>query len=276
MQVYLRGKKPMPQKFMAVLNHPKERLRLAAKALFKHICCIVKEGPFYLQGHMAINPKSSWHDPEFKKRTGGFFPNNSNTVRSICNLEPWDVTRRDMIILLLRTIIENNVDGVFAEVGVYRGQTAKLIHYFVPERVLHLFDTFEGFGERSVDKEKQLSGLSIDKLQFADTSLELVMENISPITSNIYFHQGYFPDSIPDELAIEVFAFVHLDVDLYEPTFKGLNFFYPRMNKNGFIIVHDYNSWPGVRKAVDDFFLDKFEIPIPMPDKDGSALIVKN
>jgi O-methyltransferase len=43
----------------------------------------------------------------------------------------------------------------------------------------------------------------------------------------------------------------------------------------GFILAHDYNSWPGARKAVEQFFRDKPEIPIPMPDKSGSALVLK-
>jgi O-methyltransferase len=68
---------------------------------------------------------------------------------------------------------------------------------------------------------------------------------------------------------------VHLDADLYEPILEGLKFFYPRMPKHGMILVHDYNAWIGARKAVDDFFSDKPELVIPMPDKSGSALIVK-
>jgi hypothetical protein len=47
------------------------------------------------------------------------------------------------------------------------------------------------------------------------------------------------------------------------------------MSVGGIIIVHDYNAWIGARQAVDDFFFDKSEIPVPMPDKSGSVLIVK-
>jgi hypothetical protein len=47
------------------------------------------------------------------------------------------------------------------------------------------------------------------------------------------------------------------------------------MNTGGYILVHDYNAWIGARKAVDEFFSTRKEIPIPMPDKSGSALIQK-
>jgi hypothetical protein len=47
------------------------------------------------------------------------------------------------------------------------------------------------------------------------------------------------------------------------------------MSIRGIILVHDYNAWIGARKAVDDFFADKVELPVPMPDKSGSVLIIK-
>ncbi len=229
-----------------------------------------------MQGQMDINPKSRWFKPEFIELTGGYFPKDDNkTNRVICNLEPWDTTRRDMLILLLRTIISKQINGDFAEVGVYKGRTAKLIHYYAPERKFHLFDTFEGFGIHSVVKEKSLSGYKILKSHFSDTDLDTTKKSIAPINSNLLIYKGYFPDSIPDRLKKNSFAFVHLDADLYEPTYKGLDFFYSRMSKDGFIIIHDYNAWPGTRKAVDDFFENKIENPIPMPDKSGSALIIK-
>jgi O-methyltransferase len=74
----------------------------------------------------------------------------------------------------------------------------------------------------------------------------------------------------------EQLAFVHLDADLYESTHAGLEFFYPRVPSRGFIVIHDYNSWLGARRAVDEFFRTRPELPIPMPDKSGSALVVKS
>jgi O-methyltransferase len=53
----------------------------------------------------------------------------------------------------------------------------------------------------------------------------------------------------------------------------GLQYFYPRMERGGFILVHDFNAWLGARGAVMEFFSGKPELPIPMPDKSGSALI---
>lgn len=231
--------------------------------------------PFFLQGQMDLNPVSMWHNPHLTKLTGGYFPLNDPEQRHICNLEPWDNTRRDMLILLLRSIVTSNIPEDIAEIGVYRGFTAKLIHYYVPERRLHLFDTFEGFTDKSVFSEQKNADYHVDALHFSDTALDKVQRFIAPKNNKVLFYKGYFPDSIPDYFADLRFAFVHLDADLYEPTKEGLEFFYPRMSERGMIVIHDYNAWPGARKAVDEFFSSRRELPIPMPDKSGSALIVK-
>ena len=39
---------------------------------------------------------------------------------------------------------KNNIVGAFAEVGVYKGETATIIHLKDEQRTLHLFDTFQG------------------------------------------------------------------------------------------------------------------------------------
>jgi hypothetical protein len=70
------------------------------------------------------------------------------------------------------------------------------------------------------------------------------------------------------------FSFVHLDVDLYQPTHDSLAFFYPRMVTGGIIVCDDYgfDSCPGAKKALDDFFRDKEEI-INVPT--GQAFVIK-
>ena len=87
--------------------------------------------------------------------------------------------------------------------------------------------------------------------------------------------KGLFPDSVsslPNDIK---FAFVHLDIDLYEGTAAGCVYFYERMTTGGIILVDDYGflSCPGVREAIDVFFDDKPEIPIYLPS--GQALIIK-
>ncbi|WDE99197.1 macrocin O-methyltransferase [Lentisphaera profundi] len=246
-----------------------------AKSILKKFTPIFQNTSFFMQGQMDINPKSRWTNRDLQQETGGFYPKNSSVKRTINNLEAWDNTRRDMITLLLRTLIDRDIEGSMAELGVYKGNTSKLIHNYMPERPFHLFDTFEGFTDRSVSAEAGHTNFKTKGSKFSDTSMEKVREHIAPQNDNVQFHKGYFPDSLPADFPEQKFAFVHLDADLYEPTFEGLKYFYERMSKQGIILIHDYNAWIGARKAVDDFFADKPELPVPMPDKSGSVLITK-
>jgi len=228
-----------------------------------------------MQGQMDISPDSRWYNKELVNRTGGFYPKTNGVHRQIHSLDAWDNTRRDMIILLLRTILEKDIKGNFVELGVYKGLTARLIHHYAPLRVLHLFDTFEGFPEESMRADEEAVGNVITKKLFSDTSIEGVRNLIAPQNENIKFYKGFFPKTVPQDFMEKQFAFVHLDADLYQPVLNGLKFFYSKMSIGGFLLVHDYNAWIGARAAVDQFFEDKPEIPIPMPDKSGSVLIQK-
>lgn len=262
-----------------LIREPRVYVPKVAAMVLQKLCRPLQNSSFFLQGQMDIHPKSRWRTPfinQLVSETGGFYPRGAHVHREICNLDPHDNTRRDMLILLLRTLLENDVSGAFAELGVYQGQTSRLIHHYAPERTLHLFDTFEGFTERNAASELHSIGHEVPPSQFSDTSIDKVKRFIRPRADSVLFHPGLFPDSVPATVRAEHFAFVHLDADLYESTRAGLEFFYPRVPSRGIIVVHDYNSWLGARRAVDEFFQARPERPIPMPDKSGSALIVKS
>lgn len=172
-------------------------------------------------------------------------------------------------------LLSHNVKGDFAELGVYKGNSAKIFHELAPDRKLYLFDTFEGFSERDIKVDPAYSGEG-SLSSFKDTSLDYVRNFIGD-NANIIYCKGYFPETIASVPKETIFAFVHLDCDLYQPTKAGCEFFYPRLTAGGMLVVHDYYSgWPGVTKAVDDYFADKPESPIILPDKSGSIAIIKN
>ena len=167
---------------------------------------------------------------------------------------------------------KDHVPGAFAEVGVYKGETAKIIHEMDTSRSLHLFDTFEGFAKQDLETETADAKNSID---FSDTNVKLVTELIDG-NSNIVFHKGYFPDTAR-HLEVQKYAFVHLDADLYKPTLAALHYFYPRLPEGGVIMVHDYNhTWAGVKRALTEFQSSIPENITELPDWQGSVLIVKN
>ncbi len=165
------------------------------------------------------------------------------------------------------------VAGDFAELGVHKGETAKIIHHMDSSRKLHLFDTFEGFNEKDLALENQKEEKFSTK-EFSDTDLETVKEYIGAGEKAVYY-RGYFPSTAVGLNA--TFAFVHLDADLYLPTIEGLRFFYPKLSAGGVIIIHDYNhTWEGIPKAIEEFVATIPESLIELPDWKGSVMIVKN
>lgn len=145
-----------------------------------------------------------------------------------------------------------NIPGACAEVGVFQGDTAKIINKAFADRKLYLFDTFSGFDARDVESERQ-NGFSEAKTgDYHDTSVERVLQKME-FPDQCVIKKGYFPETA--EGLEETFIFVRLDVDMYKPTKAGLEWFGERMAKGGFLISHDYytESYGGVAQAIDEY-----------------------
>ncbi len=185
-----------------------------------------------------------------------------------------DKVRFYTIWLQIERLKEQRVQGAFAELGVYKGETAQFIHEMDPTRDLHLFDTFDGFKKDDLQHE-QSTDIKFSEDNFSDTSLEEV-KAIVGASDKLHFHKGFFPDTTKS-LKDHTYAFVHLDADLYAPTLSALNYFYPKLAAGGVILIHDYNhTWAGLRKAVDEFSAVIPEVPVEIADWQGSVMIIKN
>jgi O-methyltransferase len=215
------------------------------------------------------------HRPDFDLAYGGFAPARDLQEAWAHGVEQnnrGDQNRLYFLYLNVKRLESDGVPGDFAEVGVYKGNSAKVLSLLAPTRRLWLFDTFTGFDDADVAADPRMDV----KRDFVDTSLAAV-ERFVGRSERVRFVQGRFPDTataVPPEAR---FALVHLDADLYQPIRAGLEFFFPRLSPGGLVIVHDYGSvhWPGARQAVDEFLTGKPERPILVPDKSGSVAFVK-
>lgn len=171
-------------------------------------------------------------------------------------------------------IYDAGVKGNVAELGVYRGDFAVRINALFPERMLYLFDTFEGFNaiDVAIDERNGLS--SAQKGDFSYSDIESIVKRM-PFSDKCIVRKGLFPESAAD--VNDCFAFVSIDVDLYQPTFEGLKYFFPRVVRGGYIFVHDYNSsrFQGVKKAVREFCREENASYFPLHDISGSVVIAK-
>ncbi len=164
-----------------------------------------------------------------------------------------------------------SLPGDYAEVGVYRGGSARFLCAAKGDAALHLFDTFQGMPAVNPSTDGHFQ-----EGEFADGTMETVRTYLAD-WPKVHLHPGVFPQSaagLSSDGNLR-FKFVHLDVDLYLSTLHGLEWFYPRMERGGVIITHDYGllEVPGVKQAFDEFFRDKPEIVIPLWY--SQAMIVK-
>lgn len=172
-------------------------------------------------------------------------------MRGLPGLTLVDATRCFMLWQL--ALLAKSAPGEAAELGVYKGGTAKIIGTALAGagKTLRLFDTFEGMPQTSADKDLHVSG------DFGDTSLEGVKRLLSGVP-DLSFHPGFFPESAKG-LESKTFCFAHVDVDIYPSAKAACEYFWPRLTPGGIMVFDDYGSpsCPGAKRAVDEFFADK-------------------
>lgn len=172
---------------------------------------------------------------------------------------------------LLQEILKlcRRVPGDTAECGVYEGAGSYLIgrHAARLGRLHHMFDSFEGLSEpEPVDGAYWKRGvMSVPEDQVRERLKDL---------DNLCYWRGWIPDRF-GEVADRRFSFLHVDVDLYQPTLACVTFFYPRVNRGGVMLFDDYGfaTCPGARRAIDEFFADKREPIIDLPTGQAFVLI---
>jgi len=210
----------------------------------------------------------SWpHNEGYRQIVRNFPP---NKVKHKLNVHD----RKFTLIQFLKMI--KDVPGATAECGVYKGESSHIIMTLTEHqgRTHYCFDSFEGLSEPTQDD------LTISKYGFTwkhhdlKSSEDEAKRNLSNFR-NVCFKKGWIPHRF-SEIRNNRFAFVHIDVDLKQPTKDSISFFYPRMSPGGVIVIDDYGfeSCPGARKATDEFMIDKPEVVLHLTTGQG-VIIVK-
>jgi hypothetical protein len=170
----------------------------------------------------------------------------------------------------------------FVECGCWLGQSTFEISYVLNQhnfsKNFFVFDSFEGLSEITDNDKSPLrkntdkSNLKVRK-HFA-SNFDLVSNTVKDFSFTT-LHQGWIPE-VFNTVEIDKIQFLHIDVDLYQPTYDSLDFFFSKLVEGGIIVCDDYNAtkWPGAKKAWDDFFKNKktklnYQVPL------GSSFIIK-
>jgi O-methyltransferase len=215
-------------------------------------------GLLYPQAKIGEDLKSFWNDAAFIA-----------TYRALAGDNYRALERKYAVYNLVRSLYW--LTGDVAECGVYTGASA----YFMAlasvrcgaRRDLHLFDSFAGLSPpAAVDGSYWQAG------DLACTE-ETARQNLAEF-ANVLIYPGWIPSRF-SAVADRRFCFVHIDVDIYQPTRDSLAFFFPRLQPGGMLVCDDYgfDSCPGARRAMDEFFADRPERIIHLPT--GQGLVIK-
>ena len=154
----------------------------------------------------------------------------------------------------------SHLDGSVIEVGVFRGKGARHLVWGLPDKQVHLFDTWEGMDDLvnlDFDQDRWAKYAKVDFQTVQNYLLEQVGKELY---GNLHFYKGVFPESA-NGMKDERFCLAHIDVDLYQSTLDACKWVYPRMVRGGIMMFNDYScvECPGATKAIDEFFADKPE-----------------
>ncbi len=146
-----------------------------------------------------------------------------------------------------------DLPGDVADLGACKGGTSLILRRLVPDKHLHIFDTWEGtpYDDPLCHHKKGEWKSSKDECIKLVGNGELT-----------HYHQGVFPQWDGDDCHDDgyrpagenFFSFVYVDMDTEQATRDAIEFFWPRMVTGGKIVVDDYDWLPcaGVKKAVDE------------------------
>lgn len=183
---------------------------------------------------------------------------------------------------LAEIILNKKIPGDFAEVGCWKGHSSYFISSLISKNnkdiKFHIFDSFEGLSESKAKDENlnKLKESQISQIRTQFTSSEHFVKNeVLKDFNFVEIYKGWIPEKFNLVENIK-FSFVHIDVDLYEPTLQSLEFFFPRLQDGGIIVCDDYNSFEfdGAKKAWDSFFSKK-NITLNFAPSVGGSFVIK-
>ncbi len=137
-----------------------------------------------------------------------------------------------------------------------------------PQEVHDRYRTIAAGKSQGIDGEKYYG--------YLDNLYEVVHANFKSFGINcdeqsVSLVKGLVQDTLKIEQPV---AFMHIDVDWYEPVMTCLDRVFPNLVAGGNVILDDYHDWGGCRKAADEF-LGRVSGRVLLDDSAGSMKITR-
>lgn len=215
------------------------------------------------KGFSSVGLKVEWRDPMEELIPQGYHrsPFIPKVYRQTVGMVPYFSHMLDRV---------EGIEGDVVECGVSLGHGLMVFMLIESSekrvREFHGFDSFEGFPD-NVEHDRMGDGTFCISEGDYSTPPDLVLRTLSDgrvpedlIQNNLHLHKGFFENTLSNYSG--TIAFLHLDCDLYQSYMTCLNELYSKVAPGGLILFDEYEdeTFPGARKAVDEFFTDKPEI----------------
>ena len=195
----------------------------------------------------------------------------------VLNVREFTATSPERIIALktaVEFIVRNKVPGSLVECGVWRGGSVMTIALTLlklgeTNRNLYLFDTFEGMTPPTAedyDVHGQPASTIFSRLARKTGGSDWCCATVEEVRSNIastgypmkrvHLIKGRVEETIPNPVLTFPIALVRLDTDWYGSTKHELIHLFPLLGIGGVLMLDDYGTWAGARKAIDEYLKD--------------------
>ena len=169
---------------------------------------------------------------------------------------------------------ENTKSRNIVECGVGAGMSAFFcISYYKKDKTskLYLYDSWEAMREKELKNKKDLERIG----SYGYLNLDMIKKNLKDFSNHVIYNKGFIPQSFENSISPEQLSWLHIDLDSSMPTLEALKFFYPKLEKNGVVLINTYgfDGYENTRNAVEGFFKDRKVHFLQLMT--GQALVVK-
>ena len=158
-----------------------------------------------------------------------------------------------------------SVKGSIVECGVFKGASLSRFltfrNYFsIKNKKAFGFDVFGAFPKQQFKNDNKFSKRH-NKIAGVGSSPETIKKHLkNKKINNFQLIKGRLEKTIPRFLKNRKdfkISFLHLDLDVFQPTYFALNSFYKNVSPKGIILLDDYDSIEGATKAINLFVKKK-------------------
>lgn len=164
-----------------------------------------------------------------------------------------------------------DLPGGIVEFGCYQGHTAALMAGLTDKQI-DLYDSFKGLPEPMEqdggrDEKYQHGSMQATPQEVIHHFMAAGIERVPAI------HAKWFSELTENEMPVQI-SLAHIDCDFYRGIHEALALVYPRVIRDGVIIVDDFgdSGLPGVKQAVGEFFSDSDDHWIVPLNRNGNPL----